>query len=157
MALIPGIYLRRNDLFQVVGKGTASFGKRHNKTHITCRRCGKRSLHLQKGTCSACGYPSARLRKCTCYDSCWFFQNIVLTVISTDNWATKAQRRRTTGTGRCRYLKTLPRKFKVNFIIMRIISSACDLFLLLRRTDSARALLPRARRSAPPRCSSHDR
>ncbi len=51
-------------LMQVVGKGTASFGKRHNKTHITCRRCGKRSFHLQKGICSACGYPSARLRKC---------------------------------------------------------------------------------------------
>eukprot|EP00961_Rhodomonas_salina_P105070 1415119-Rhodomonas_salina.2 len=31
----------------------------------------------------------------------------------TDNWATKAQRRRTTGTGRCRYIKTLPRRFKV--------------------------------------------
>ncbi|MBE3049069.1 hypothetical protein IMZ48_42530 [Candidatus Bathyarchaeota archaeon] len=23
-----------------VAKGTASFGKRHNKTHILCRRCG---------------------------------------------------------------------------------------------------------------------
>jgi hypothetical protein len=33
---------------------------------------------------------------------------------SPDNWGTKAARRRTTGTGRCRYLKTLPRKFKVS-------------------------------------------
>lgn len=29
---------------QVVGKGTASFGKRHNKSHTMCRRCGKRSV-----------------------------------------------------------------------------------------------------------------
>lgn len=32
-----------------------------------------------------------------------------------DNWAAKALRRRTTGTGRMRYLKTLPRKFKNGF------------------------------------------
>lgn len=30
-----------------------------------------------------------------------------------DNWGTKAQRRRTTGTGRCRHLKTMARRFKV--------------------------------------------
>eukprot|EP00285_Hemiselmis_virescens_P018183 CAMPEP_0173387604 /NCGR_PEP_ID=MMETSP1356-20130122/10083_1 /TAXON_ID=77927 ORGANISM="Hemiselmis virescens, Strain PCC157" /NCGR_SAMPLE_ID=MMETSP1356 /ASSEMBLY_ACC=CAM_ASM_000847 /LENGTH=91 /DNA_ID=CAMNT_0014344273 /DNA_START=39 /DNA_END=314 /DNA_ORIENTATION=+ len=79
----------------VVGKGTASFGKRHNKSHTICRRCGKRSYHIQKSTCSSCAYPSAHMRKY--------------------NWGTKAQRRRTTGTGRCRYLKTLPRKFKNGF------------------------------------------
>ena len=49
---------------QVVGKGTASFGKRHNKSHTLCRRCGKRSYHLQKATCGACGYPSAHMRRC---------------------------------------------------------------------------------------------
>lgn len=35
--------------------------------------------------------------------------------IPADNWAAKALRRRTTGTGRMRYLKTLPRKFKNGF------------------------------------------
>lgn len=49
---------------QVVGKGTASFGKRHNKSHTLCRRCGKRSYHIQKSTCAACGYPSAHMRRC---------------------------------------------------------------------------------------------
>jgi len=49
---------------QVVGKGTASFGKRHNKTHTLCRRCGKRTFHLQKSTCAACGYPSKHMRQC---------------------------------------------------------------------------------------------
>lgn len=39
-------------------------GKRHNKTHTLCRRCGNRSYHIQKSTCSSCGYPSARIRKC---------------------------------------------------------------------------------------------
>merc|ERR1712071_198292 len=39
-------------------KGTSSFGKRHNKTHTLCRRCGRSSYHIQKHTCSQCGYPS---------------------------------------------------------------------------------------------------
>ena len=44
------------------GKGTGSFGLRHNKSHTICRRCGRRSFHIQKKTCSACGYPAARIR-----------------------------------------------------------------------------------------------
>ena len=47
-----------------MGRGTPSFGKRHQKTHTLCRRCGRMSYHKQKNTCSACGYPAARLRKC---------------------------------------------------------------------------------------------
>ncbi|KAK9808445.1 hypothetical protein WJX73_006634 [Symbiochloris irregularis] len=77
------------------GKGTGSFGKRRNKTHTLCRRCGRRSWHIQKSTCSACGYPSARVRKY--------------------NWSVKAIRRKTTGSGRMRYLKDLPRRFKNGF------------------------------------------
>ena len=49
-----------------IGKGTGSFGKRHNKTHTLCVRCGGRSYHIQKHTCSACGYPAARKRSCAC-------------------------------------------------------------------------------------------
>ncbi|KAK8946090.1 60S ribosomal protein L37-1 [Platanthera guangdongensis] len=45
------------------GKGTGSFGKRRNKTHTLCNRCGRRSFHLQKSTCSSCGFPAARIRK----------------------------------------------------------------------------------------------
>ncbi|RLM78327.1 60S ribosomal protein L37-1-like [Panicum miliaceum] len=77
------------------GKGTGSFGKRRNKTHTLCIRCGRRSFHLQKSTCSSCGYPAARIRKY--------------------NWSVKAIRRKTTGTGRMRYLRHLPRRFKSNF------------------------------------------
>jgi len=76
-------------------KGTASFGKRHTKSHTLCRRCGRRSFHIQKSRCASCGYPSAKLRKY--------------------NWGAKALRRRTTGTGRMRYLKHLPRRFKNGF------------------------------------------
>mmetsp|Transcript_45336 Transcript_45336/g.107018 ORF Transcript_45336/g.107018 Transcript_45336/m.107018 type:complete len:92 (-) Transcript_45336:104-379(-) len=76
-------------------KGTPSFGKRHNKTHTSCRRCGRRSFHIQKKTCAGCGYPSARKR--------------------TYNWAEKAIRRKTTGTGRCRHLRNLPRRAKNGF------------------------------------------
>merc|ERR1712189_122209 len=43
-------------------KGTMSFGKRHNKSHTLCVRCGRSSYHIQKKTCASCGYPSARTR-----------------------------------------------------------------------------------------------
>ena len=70
-------------------------GKRRNKTHTLCRRCGRRSYHIQKSTCSSCGYPAARKR--------------------TYQWGQKAIRRNTTGSGRTRYLKDLPRRFKNGF------------------------------------------
>ncbi|XP_054161549.1 probable 60S ribosomal protein L37-A [Oppia nitens] len=76
-------------------KGTSSFGKRRNKTHTLCRRCGRSSYHIQKKTCASCGYPSARIRKY--------------------NWSVKAIRRKTTGTGRMRHLKKVFRKFKNGF------------------------------------------
>ena len=34
---------------------------------------------------------------------------------TTDNWSNKAIRRKTTGTGRMRHLKDLPRRFKNGF------------------------------------------
>ncbi|KAI8024396.1 60S ribosomal protein L37-3 [Camellia lanceoleosa] len=50
--------------FNIEGKGTWSFGKRRNKTHILCVRCGCRSFHLQKSRCSAYAFPAARKRTC---------------------------------------------------------------------------------------------
>jgi len=76
-------------------KGTASFGKRHVKTHSQCRRCGRRSYHNQKKTCASCGYPNAKQRQY--------------------NWSVKARRRRTTGTGRTRHLKIVHRRFNNGF------------------------------------------
>ncbi|CCK69181.1 60S ribosomal protein eL37 KNAG_0C00680 [Huiozyma naganishii CBS 8797] len=78
-----------------MGKGTPSFGKRHNKTHTLCKRCGKRSFHVQKSTCAACGYPAAKTRSF--------------------NWGAKAKRRTTTGTGRMQYMKHVARRFKNGF------------------------------------------
>lgn len=76
-------------------KGTFSFGRRHNKTHTLCRRCGRRAFHIQKKVCGACGYPAARRRNY--------------------NWSNKARRRRTTGTGRQAHLKEVQRKFNNGF------------------------------------------
>jgi large subunit ribosomal protein L37e len=76
-------------------KGTSSFGKRRNKTHTLCRRCGKVSFHIQKKTCAHCGYPSARIRSY--------------------GWSIKANRRKTTGTGRMRHLSIVRRKFRNGF------------------------------------------
>lgn len=75
--------------------GTSSFGKRHTKTHTLCRRCGNRAFHRQHKTCAQCGYPSAKMRS---YE-----------------WGQKAKRRKTTGTGRMRYLKDVSRRFKNGF------------------------------------------
>ena len=73
-----------------------SLGKRTSKTHTTCRRCGNRSYHIQKGVCSSCGYgKSAKMRRF--------------------GWSEKAMRRRTQGTGRMRYMKSLPRRAKNGF------------------------------------------
>ncbi|KAI3661853.1 hypothetical protein MP638_007563 [Amoeboaphelidium occidentale] len=76
-------------------KGTQSFGKRHTKSHTICKRCGSRSFHIQKKTCSSCGYPSSKIRHF--------------------NWGTKAQRRKTTGTGRTQHLRSVARRFKNGF------------------------------------------
>ncbi|XP_052631082.1 uncharacterized protein LOC128136033 [Harpia harpyja] len=76
-------------------KGTSSFGKRRNKTHTLCRRCGSKAYHLQKSTCGKCGYPAKRKRKY--------------------NWSAKAKRRNTTGTGRMRHLKRVYRRFRNGF------------------------------------------
>lgn len=37
-------------------KGTTSFGKHQKRTHVLCRRCGKKSFHIRKRECSACGF-----------------------------------------------------------------------------------------------------
>ena len=78
-------------------KGTQSFGKRTSKSHVTCRRCGRRTWHIQKKRCSSCGYghTSGKMRRF--------------------GWGYKALRRRTQGTGRMRYMKTLPRRAKNGF------------------------------------------
>jgi large subunit ribosomal protein L37e len=76
-------------------KGTSSFGKRRNKTHTLCRRCGKVAFHVQKKICAPCGYPGARTRKY--------------------NWSVKARRRKTTGTGRMKHLSEVRRRFRNGF------------------------------------------
>jgi len=69
--------------------------KQIQKTHTGCRRCGRTSFHIQKKVCAGCGYPSARNRHY--------------------NWGKKMIRRKNRGTGRMRYEKELPRRFKNGF------------------------------------------
>jgi len=48
-----------------MSKGTPAMGH-HNKskTHIHCRRCGKKTYHKKKKVCASCGFgKSSRLRK----------------------------------------------------------------------------------------------
>nr|AGE89248.1 ribosomal protein L37 [Cryptocaryon irritans] len=80
----------------VKGKGTPHFGKKHQRTHTECRRCGRVSYHKQKKSCAACGFPSARLRRF-------------------DGWALKVRGRKGQGTGRMKYMKDIPRKAKNGF------------------------------------------
>jgi large subunit ribosomal protein L37e len=46
-------------------KGTPSRGLHSKgKTHIICRRCGRRAFNVAKGYCAACGYgKSKKIRK----------------------------------------------------------------------------------------------
>ncbi|KAH7816287.1 putative ribosomal protein rpl37 [Monocercomonoides exilis] len=76
-------------------KGTSSFGPRHGKSHGMCPRCGKRAYHLQHHRCASCAYPNPKMRKY--------------------GWSMKANRRRTTGTGRMSYLKDVSRRWKNHF------------------------------------------
>ncbi|KAK6128924.1 hypothetical protein DH2020_037328 [Rehmannia glutinosa] len=78
-----------------MGKGTGSFGKRRNKTHTLCVRCGRRSFHLKKNRCSACAYPAARKR--------------------TYNWSVKGLSHFHTYTRIPNNLRHVPRRFKTNF------------------------------------------
>lgn len=120
-----------------VGKGTGSFGRRsRKKTHGLCPRCGKRSFHMQHGRCACCFYPNAKRRRCAFPAFLdWkasFWSGLFLGggggrgfmrtecdgfswVLRTVNWSKKSIRRRTTGTGRMRYLKSLPRRFRNGF------------------------------------------
>ncbi len=42
-------------------KGTPSKGKQSGKkTHIICRRCGKRAYHIQKKVCASCGFGASK-------------------------------------------------------------------------------------------------
>merc|ERR1712000_410604 len=75
-------------------KGTQSFGKRHNKSHTLCVRCGKHSFHIQKHQCSACAYPAAKMR---------------------DPGSNKGKRRTATGTGRMKHLRDVNQRFKNGF------------------------------------------
>ncbi|XP_030938424.1 60S ribosomal protein L37-3-like [Quercus lobata] len=78
-----------------MGKGTGSLGKRRNESHTLCVRCGRHRFHLQKSRCASCGFPASRIRRY--------------------NWSEKAIRRKTTGTGRMRYLRYVAVCFKYNF------------------------------------------
>lgn len=77
-------------------KGCGRTGCRNDKSHTLCRRCGRRTYHIQKAVCASCGYGrNMKMRRF--------------------NWSAKAKRRRTQGTGRMSYMKSMPRRFKNGF------------------------------------------
>ena len=47
-----------------MGTGTASMGKKSGKkSHIPCRRCGKRAYHVRKKKCASCGYGNTATKR----------------------------------------------------------------------------------------------
>jgi large subunit ribosomal protein L37e len=47
-----------------MSKGTASMGRKSGKkSHIMCRRCGRRAFHTQKNVCASCGYGNSAKRR----------------------------------------------------------------------------------------------
>ena len=82
----------------VVATGVRSTSKRRvscSTSHTVPNSTRPRWLTFLSTACASCGYPSAKIRS---YE-----------------WGQKAKRRKTTGTGRMRYLKTVPRKAKNGF------------------------------------------
>ncbi len=79
----------------VKGKGTQSFGKRHTKVHNECRRCGRKTYHIQRKRCSRCAFPAKKMRMY--------------------NWSKKVRGRRGEGTGRMKHIREVRRKAKNNF------------------------------------------
>ncbi|CAN6832333.1 hypothetical protein HID58_062096 [Brassica napus] len=80
-------HIRFND------EGNREFRKEEEQeSHTLCERCGRRSFHIQKSRCFTCAYSQ-----------------------ETYNWSVKTIRRKTTGTGRMRYLRNVPRRFKTSF------------------------------------------
>ncbi|KAF3486691.1 hypothetical protein F2Q69_00052158 [Brassica cretica] len=74
-------------------KETGSFGKRRNKSHTLCVR----DVAVAASTSRRAVAPPVLTRK------------------RTYNWSVKTIRRKTTGTGRMRYLRNVPRRFKTSF------------------------------------------
>ncbi len=78
----------------------------HERSHFTSRR----GLVPAVATLAPrCVLVSAFSHRSICR-----LNNLTLS-ISVDEWGQKAKRRRTTGTGRMRHLKSLPRRFKNGF------------------------------------------
>ncbi|CAL9101839.1 unnamed protein product [Musa textilis] len=99
-----------------LGKGTGSFGKRRNTTHTLCVS--------RRAAAAPADYPSGRIRKCDSSDpsislllvtSGFCLLRWDLGCFGSGNWSVKAIRRKTTGTGRMRYLRHVPRRFKSSF------------------------------------------
>ena len=78
-----------------VGKGTQARGKRHTKVHVDCRRCGRKTYHIQNKRCSHCGFPRAKMRSY--------------------GWALKTTQRQGQGFGRTKHLQEVARRAKNNF------------------------------------------
>merc|ERR1711937_346308 len=74
-------------------RGTPAAGKKHVHTHCISRFTGRSNFHKQKrkDAQSGGGFHAKKRRY---------------------NWSTKAKRRNTTGTGRCRHLRHVNRKEK---------------------------------------------
>nr|AAZ23857.1 ribosomal protein L37 [Sterkiella histriomuscorum] len=77
-------------------KGAQSLGRRNNKTHTLSRVTGTQSWHKQKKRCASSGHGAG-------------------TKLRRYNWAKKAIRRRSQGTGRMSYLKHVQRRAKNGF------------------------------------------
>ena len=107
-------------------KGTTSQGPRHNKVHVLCRRCGRKTFHIQNKRCGACGYPRAKTRRY-------------------DGWGCKVRSRKGQGSGRMRYLKNLPQRAKNNFQEENVFRKASTRKTTSESGKLVKAKIPRRR------------
>ena len=102
-------------------KGTSSFGKRHNKTH-TVLFLHAYTHFLVVSTMWQTFIAHSEAHLCQLWLSRRQSPKVYVhgePALTVDNWGDKAKRRKTTGTGRMRYLKTVSRRFKNGFRIFQ--------------------------------------
>ena len=92
---LPALHCQRIEISLSPLTTSIELSSYSTKTHTVCRRCNARAFHRQQKVCASCGYPAAKIRS---YE-----------------WGQKAKRRKTTGTGRMRYLKNVSRRAKNGF------------------------------------------
>ncbi|KAG5397174.1 hypothetical protein IGI04_018988 [Brassica rapa subsp. trilocularis] len=112
LSLVVYLYVGINSLFdfflRIADEGNGKFRKeKEQESHTLCEMWPSQFPHPEE--------PLLRLCLPRRSQEDVLLVLIVVCSMLSDNWSVKAIRRKTTGTGRMRYLRNVPRRFKTGF------------------------------------------